>query len=100
MSFSDRNFCPLSVVIFLKTFQNIFVLSRTTGLISTKLGTSLGVRDPGLLKMEPRPFPRKLAKKFIDYLKIFRTTGPISTKLHTKHPWVIGIQVPSNEGSC
>ena len=32
-------------------------------------------------------------------LKIFlRTTGPISTKLGTKHPWVKGIQVRTNEG--
>ena len=28
----------------------------------------------------------------------FRTTGPISTKLGTRHPWVKGIQVCSNEG--
>ena len=27
------------------------------------------------------------------------TTGPIPTKLGTKHPWVEGIQVCSNEGS-
>ena len=27
-------------------------------------------------------------------------TGPISTKLGTKHSWVKGIQVCSNEGSC
>ena len=27
-----------------------------------------------------------------------RTTGPISTKLSTKHPWLKGIQVCSNEG--
>ena len=34
--------------------------------------------------------------------KIFfsRTTGPISTKLGTKHPWVTWIQVCSNEGLC
>ena len=33
------------------------------------------------------------------FLKIFfsRTTEPISTKLGTKHPWVKGIQVCSNE---
>ena len=32
-------------------------------------------------------------------LKIFsRTTEPISTKLDTKHPWIKGIQVCSNEG--
>ena len=35
-------------------------------------------------------------------LKIFffSTTGPISIKLGTKHPWVKGIQVYSNEGTC
>ena len=27
-----------------------------------------------------------------------RTTGPISTKLGTKYPWVKGIQVCSNKG--
>ena len=27
-----------------------------------------------------------------------RTTGPISTKLNTEHPWVKGIQFLSNEG--
>ena len=29
----------------------------------------------------------------------FSSTGPISTELGTKHPWVMGIQVYSNEGS-
>ena len=29
---------------------------------------------------------------------VSRTTGPISTKLGTKHPWVEGMQVCSNEG--
>ncbi|XP_078310887.1 uncharacterized protein LOC144617670 isoform X1 [Crassostrea virginica] len=28
----------------------------------------------------------------------YQTTGPISTKLGTKHPWVMRIQVCSNEG--
>ena len=27
-------------------------------------------------------------------------TGPISTKLGTKHPWVMGNHACSNEGSC
>ena len=51
----------------------------------------------------PRPFPREdnyeIAKIHL-HLKIFfsRTTGPISTKLVTMHPWVKGIQVYSNEG--
>ena len=39
---------------------------------------------------------------FVCKLHIFiffsRTTGPISTKVDTKHPWVMGIQVCSNEG--
>ena len=29
-----------------------------------------------------------------------RTTGPISTKHGTDHPWVKGIQFLSNEGPC
>ena len=53
----------------------------------------------------PRPFPRgdnkELAKIHWQTLKIYflRTTGPISTKLGTMHPWVKGNQVCSNEGS-
>ena len=40
-------------------------------------------------------------QKHIDVIlkKIFsRTTGPISTKLGTMHPWVTGIKDSSNEG--
>ena len=42
----------------------------------------------------------KLVKIHYRHLKILvsRTTVPISTKLGTKHPWVKGIQVSSNEG--
>ena len=51
------------------------------------------------------PFPRgdnyEIAKINRQILKIIssRATGPISTKLGTKHPLVKGIQVFSNEGS-
>ena len=51
----------------------------------------------------PRPFPRgdnyEIAKIHWRNFKIFfsRTTGPISTEIGTKHPWVKGIQVCSNE---
>mgnify|MGYP003685767591 CR=1 FL=1 len=77
--------------------------SRTTGPISTKLGTMQSLVN-GIqicLNEEPRPFPRgdnyKIAK--IYWQKIFsRTTGLISFKLSTKHPWMMGIQVYSNEG--
>ena len=40
-------------------------------------------------------------EKYIDEIKkifSFRTTGPISTKLDTKYPWVKEIQVCSYEG--
>ena len=30
----------------------------------------------------------------------FRTTGPIWTKLGTKHPWVTGIEVCLHKGPC
>ena len=37
---------------------------------------------------------------YIEHIKIFfsRSTGIISSKLGTKHPWRKGIQVCSNEG--
>jgi hypothetical protein len=38
-----------------------------------------------------------LSVKFYVY-DISRTTGPISTRLGTNHPWEEGIQVCSNEG--
>ena len=38
------------------------------------------------------------SKSFQNYLS--RTTGPISSKLHTEHPWVKGIKFLSNEGPC
>ena len=78
--------------------------SRTTWPISTKLGTL----HPWMkviqifFKWRATPFPRgdnyKIAKVHWRNFKFFsRTTGPISTKIGTKHPWVKGIQVCSNE---
>ena len=51
------------------------------------------------------PFPRGDHYEIVEIqcwnFKIFsRTTGPISTKLATKRPWVVGIQVCSNDGPC
>ena len=43
-----------------------------------------------------------ILQKYIDQFKklcFSRTTGPISTKLGTTHPWVKGIQVCSKEGA-
>ena len=82
--------------------------SRTNEPISTKLGTKHPwVKGIQVCSNEgPRPFPRgdnnEIAKIHWRNSKIFfsRTNEPISTKLGTKHPWVKGIQVCSNEGPC
>ena len=78
---------------------------RTTEPISTKLGT----KHPWMNGFQicsnegPSSFSRgdsyKMVKIHWRNLEIFvsRTTEPISTKLGTKHPWVKGIQVSSNE---
>ena len=80
-------------------------LSRTTGLISTKLGT----KHPWVMEIQvcsnegPHPFPRgdnyEIAKKHFPSLKIFssRIIWPISTKLDTKHPRVKGTQGFTNK---
>ena len=41
-----------------------------------------------------------VAMSFHIFTFFFRTTGPISTKLGTKHPWVMRTEVCSNEGLC
>ena len=58
---------------------------------------SLGEGDSSLFKWRATWELRKINWQL---LKIFfsRTTGSILTKLGTKHPWVKGIQVYSNEG--
>ena len=50
----------------------------------------------------PRGDNKEIAQIHLQTLKIFflRTTGPISTKLSTKHPWVMGTHVCSNEETC
>ena len=102
VSFSD-NF--LSVVC-LSTFHIFIFFSRTTGPISTKLGTNHPFKK-GIQVCSnewPHPFRKgdnsKTIKIILKNLKnfIFRTTGSISTKLGTKHAWVVVIQVCSNEG--
>ena len=89
----------------LQTFHIFIFFSRTTGPISTKLGTKHPwVKGIQVCSNEgPRPFPRgdnyEIVKIHWWNFKIFlsRTTEPFSTKLVTKHSWVKGIQVCSNE---
>ena len=88
------------------TFHIFIFFSRTTWLISTKLST----KHPWVMGIQVcskeglRPFPRggnkEIRKIQWQILKIFflRTTGPISTELGTQQPWVMGIQVYTNEG--
>ena len=87
-------------------WQNLKIFfSRTTGPILTKLGTKHHwVKGFQVCSNEgPCPFQREdnyeIVKIHWRNLKIFfsRTTGPILTQLGTKHPWVKGIQVCSNE---
>ena len=79
--------------------------SRNSPLISLLLGQ----KHPWVVLIQvcsnegPRPFPKgdnyKIVKILWQNLDKFpsRITGPISTKLRTKHPWVKGIQVCSNK---
>ena len=85
-----------------------FPPSRVTSSISVKFDTKHSwVKRIQVCSYEgARPFPSgdiyEIPKIHRRNLKIFfnRTTGPISTKLDTKHTWVKRIKVCSNEGSC
>ena len=82
------------------------LFSRTIEPITIKLGT----KHPWVKwiqvcsKEGPHPFPRgdnyEIVKIHYRNLKILvsKTTGSISTKIGTKHPWVKGIQDSSNKG--
>ena len=98
--------CPLSVVLVIVNFSHFHPLlqNHRANFNQTWHKASLGEGNSSLFKEGPRPFPRgdnyEIVKIHWRNLKIFfsRTTEPISTKLGTKHPWVKGIQVCSNEG--
>jgi hypothetical protein len=52
-------------------------------------------KGPGPLK---RGDNHKTVKMGCSHIKIFRTTGPILTRLVTNHPWIKRIQVCLKEG--
>ena len=105
VSYSDQNLsivrclgrrCCHQLFTLSLTFHIFIIFSRTTGPISTKLGTKHPqVKGIQVCSNEgPHLFPRgdnyEIAK-YIDKIKkilFSRTTGLISTKLDTKHPWV------------
>ena len=98
--FSNQNLSvSVVVVVVVVLYFHIFFFSRITVSISTKLGT----KHPWVTRIKvssnegPQPFSRGddngIAKIYWRNLKIIfpRTTGPISTKFRTNHPWVKGI---------
>ena len=101
--------CPLSVVVFVVV---VVVLSNvnffTFHLLLQKNWANFKQtwHKPSSGEWEnegPYHFPKGdnyEKRKYIDEIKkilLSRTTGPISTKLGTNHPWMKGIQVCSNE---
>ena len=83
----------------MKIFKN--PLFKTTGPISTKFGTKHPWVDGIQIFTYKGPHPssrgdnNKIIKIYGEYLKnfYFRTTGPVSTKLGIKHPWVEEIKI-------
>ena len=55
------------------------------------------MKDLILFKGEIITKKRKYIDEILKKMFFSRTTRPISTKLSTKYPWVMGIQVCSNE---
>ena len=105
VSFSDR----LLSVVRLSVRLSICKPFTFSSSYSEPLGKFQTKHHPCVMKIQvcsnegSRPFPRgdnnRISKIHRRNLQIFfsRTTKPISTKLGTKHPWVTGIQVCSNE---
>ena len=87
--------CPLPVVVVVINFSHFLLLLQNhwTNFNQTWYKPFLGEGDSSSIK-GPCPFSRrendKRVKIYWQNLKIFfsRTTGPISTWLGTKHPWV------------
>ena len=102
--FYDHNLSVVVVVVVVVNFH-IFIFSRTTRLISLKLGT----KHPWVMGVQvrsnegPHPFPRgnnyEIAKLYWQNIKIFwRTLWPILFNFCTNHPCLMCIQACSNEG--
>ena len=84
-------------------WKNLFIQNHRANFNQTWHNASLGERV--LMKgpaLSIRENIMEWRKNTLMNLKLFfsRTTELISTKLGTKHPWMKGIQVCSNEGLC
>ena len=86
-----------------KLYENLLVLHLN--IEHTWIPFTQGCFVPKLVEIGPVVLEKKISKfrkcvfsLFHNYLALFsKTTGPISTKLGTKRPWVKGIYVCSNE---
>ena len=109
VSFSDQNLSVVCRLCCCRCRRKLFTFSSSSpeplGQFQPNLAQSIlgwrgfkfvQIKGPSLFQGE---IITQIAKIYWSYLKIFfsRTTGPISNKLGTKHPWVKGIQVCSNE---
>ena len=79
MRSTDAIYAPVK-----KIKLNLSFFSRTTGPISTELGT----KHPLVTVVQFVQMNDEIFKIFLS-----RTSGSISTKLYPKRPWVMGIQV-------
>ena len=77
--------------------RNIFSIVDHTLFSSPELKAQISFSDP-LLSVICLSVCPSVCKLFTFSSSSQETTRPISTKLGTKHPWVLGIQVCSNEG--
>ena len=90
----------------LTNFKNLILKNHLANFNQTWHKAFLGEGDSSLFKWRNPPFSKvrnkEIANILLQTLKMFflRITWPISTKLGTKHPWVMGNHVSSNEGTC
>ena len=61
--------------------------------MSPELKAQMSFYDHMAFVVCPSVFRPTVYKRFHIFIFFSRTSGPISTKLHTKHPLVMGIQV-------
>ena len=86
--------------------KNLLFKNHWTNFNQTWHNASFGEGDSNLFKCRALSFSKgknnKIVKIHLRNLKIFfyRTSGQISTKLGTKHPWVKRNLIHSNEGPC
>ena len=90
-----------------RNFKNFLLKNHWTNSNQTCHNAFFGEGDSKLFKWRALPISkwrslwnRENTLMKLEQIFFSRTTGPISTKLGIKHPWVKWVQVSSNEGHC